>query len=135
MKTVIFCLLVVCSLLSFGCYKVSPDAADLQIEFTWEGMQPCGMGIPKIALKGVPENTKFVEVRMYDHAYLWDHGKVKIAYNGSDIIAKNLLDPIESPCPPDTPGRYKITVKALDENEVVIGAGSKERYYPEKTRN
>ena len=43
-----------------------------------------------------------------------------------------ILEKIESPCPPDTPGRYKVTAKAIDENEIVIGVGSKERYFPEK---
>ena len=132
MKTSVFFLLLVYSALNFGCSNVSSDAVDLEVDFTWEGMQRCGMGIPEISIKGVPEKAKFLEVRMYDHAYLWDHGTVKIAYDGSNIIAKNHLESIESPCPPDTPGRYKVTVKALDEKEVVIGVGSRERYFPEK---
>ena len=28
--------------------------------------------------------------------------------------------------------RYKVTVKALDENEVVVGVGSKQGYFPEE---
>ena len=131
MRTTILIFFVVSGLFSFGCSDVSPNAVDLEVDFTWEGMLRCGMGIPDIVVKGVPENTKLFEVRMYDHAYLWDHGEVRVAYNGSNIIAKDSLEKIESPCPPDTPGRYEVTVKALDENEVVIGVGSKERYFPE----
>ena len=124
--------LVAFSFFFSGCSDVSPSAVDLEVEFSWKGMKPCGMGIPDISIKRVPENTKYFIVRMYDHAYFWDHGKIKVDYNGSNIIAKDSLKEIQSPCPPDTPGRYKITVKAIDENEVVIGVGSKERYYPEK---
>jgi hypothetical protein len=41
--------------------------------------------------------------------------------NGSNIKTKDSLEKMESPCPPDAPGRYKVTVIAIDENEVIIG--------------
>ncbi len=131
MRNTLFVILIALCLFNFGCSNSSPNAVELEVDFSWEGMQRCGMGIPDIHIKEVPDSTKHFVVRMYDHAYLWDHGEVKVAYNGSNIIAKSLLEDIESPCPPDTPGRYKVTVKALDENEVVIGVGSKQRYFPE----
>ncbi|MBW2250643.1 MAG: hypothetical protein JRF60_08430 [Deltaproteobacteria bacterium] len=115
-----------------SCKNVSPDAVELSVDFTWEGLVPCGWGNPEISVKGVPENTKFLKVHMYDHVYFYDHGEVNVAYNGSNIIAKGSLKEIYGPCPPDVPGRYKITVKAIDGNEVVIGIGSKERYFPEE---
>jgi hypothetical protein len=38
-----------------------------------------------------------------------------------------------SPCPPPNgQGRYEITVKALDVSDIIVGTGSKERYFPEK---
>ena len=117
---------------SFGCSDVSPDAVDLKVNFSWEGMVPCSWGIPEIGIEGIPENTKFLEVSMYDHAHTFDHGEVRVAYNGSNIIAKDSLKEIYCPCPLGVPGRYKITVKAIDENEIVIGVGSKERYFPEE---
>jgi len=132
MKVVSLILFAVFSYFGFGCSDISRNAEDLKVEFSWGDMKPCGMGIPEIAVTGLPENTKYLVVRMYDHAYLWDHGKIKVAYNGSNIITEEVLEGIEKPCPPDVPGRYKVTVKALDENETVIGVGSKERYFPEK---
>ena len=117
--------------LNLGCSDVDPNAVDLEVDFSWEGMMRCGMGIPDVVIKEVPENTKYFLVKMYDHAYLWDHGEVRVSYNGSNIISKTALEKIESPCPPDAPGRYEITVKALDETEAVIGVGSKERHFPE----
>ncbi len=132
MKSPFFILLVVFSFFSFGCSDVSSNAVDLEVDFTWEGMVPCGWGIPEIGINRVPENTKYLVVSMYDRAYFYDHGEVQVAYNGSNIIAQEALKEIQCPCPPDAPGRYKITVKAIDENEIVIGVGSKERYFPEE---
>ena len=50
----------------------------------------------------------------------------------SKEIFKDSLKEIYCPCPFGVPGRYKISVKAIDENEIVIGVGSKERYFPEE---
>ena len=131
MKTTFLIFIAAIIFFNSGCSDVDPNAVDLEVDFSWEGMTRCGMGIPDVVIKEVPENTKYFVVRMYDHAYLWDHGEVRVAYNGSNIISKAALEKIESPCPPDTPGRYEVTVKALDETEAVIGVGSKERYFPE----
>ena len=115
-----------------SCKNVSPDAVELSVDFTWEGMKPCGWGNPEIRVSGVPENTKFLKVHMYDHAYFHDHGTVMVPYTGDGIIARNRFEEIQGPCPLDVPGRYEITIKAIDEKEVVIGIGSKERYFPEE---
>jgi hypothetical protein len=69
---------------------------------------------------------------MYDHAYFHDHGEVTIPYDGTSIIKLGVLEKIQGPCPFGVPGRYKITVKALDGDDVIIGTGSKERYFPEE---
>jgi len=116
----------------FGCEKVSDDAVELSVDFTWEGMKPCGWGNPEIHVSGVPEKTKMLKISMYDHAYKHDHGKVLVPYTGNEIFEMNKFKGLQGPCPPGSPGRYKITIKALDEKEVVIGIGSKERNFPEK---
>ena len=131
MRNTLIVILGIIGFLNYGCSNVNPNAVELEVDFSWEGMKRCGMGIPQIRIKNVPKNTNHFVVRMYDHAYFWDHGEVKIAYDGSNIISKKHLEEIQSPCPPDSPGRYKVTVKALDENEDIIGVGSKERYFPE----
>ncbi len=132
MKRIIFLVLISIILISHGCSDVSPDAVNLEVDFSWEGMVPCSWGIPKIGIKGVPENTKYLVVSMYDHAYFYDHGEVRVAFSGSNIIAEDALKEIYCPCPVFDPGQYKITVKAIDENKIIIGIGSKERYFPEK---
>jgi phosphatidylethanolamine-binding protein (PEBP) family uncharacterized protein len=123
---VTFCFLLV------SCERY-PDAAALAVEFTWDGYKHCGMGLPQMQIDGIPENTKFLEVSMYDHEHGFDHGKVEITYAGSGTINSGSYTEITGPCPPpNNPGRYKITVKALDANEAVIGIGSKEKYFPEE---
>ncbi len=126
-----FCLFVIgFSLFIFGCSDVSPDAVELEVDFSWQGMVACSWGNPGSSIGGLPENTKNLLVSMYDSAYLHDHGKVTIANDGSGIIKMGILEKIQGPCPFDVPGRYKITVKALDETNVVIGMGSKKRQFP-----
>ena len=132
MKFILNLLIFALTLSVFGCEKVSPDAVELSVDFSWEGMEPCGWGNPEIRFSGVPEQTKFIKVHMYDHVYSFDHGKVIVPYTKNGIIDRGRFKEIQGPCPPAHPGRYKITIKAVDENEVVIGIGSKERPFPEK---
>jgi len=116
----------------YSCEKKDPNAVDLSVDFTWEGIKPCLWGNPEIRIRDVTEDTSVLVVSMYDHVYFYDHGKVTIAYDGSGIIKMGALEELQGPCPPDVPGRYEITVKALDGNDIIVGIGSKERYFPEK---
>ncbi len=115
-----------------GCENVSPDAIELSVDFSWKGMKSCGWGNPEIHVSGAPGKTKKLKVSMYDHVYYHDHGTVTIPYKGTKIIAMGAHKEIQGPCPPDDPGQYKITVRAIDKNDVVIGIGSKARFFPEK---
>jgi hypothetical protein len=132
MKNSFYLFLIAFSLFGFGCSNVSPDAVELVVDFSWQGVKLCGYGNPEISIRGVPENTKSLVVSMYDSVYFHDHGEVTIVYDGSGVIKAGVLEKIQGPCPPDVPGRYKISIKALDEKNVIIGKGSKKRYFPEK---
>ena len=129
-----YLLSIVFCILGFSCSNVSPDAVELSVEFSWEGLKPCGWGNPEISIGGVPEETKKLVISMYDSVYLHDHGEVSVTYDGTGTIKMGVLEELQGPCPPDVPGRYKITVKALDDDDVVIGIGSKRRYYPEEDK-
>jgi hypothetical protein len=132
---VLFHLLMIGFLFSLtGCGKKEDhrNAADLLVDFTWEGLRRCGWGNPEISIGAVPDQTKFLKISMYDHAYSHDHGTVLTLYDGEKIIAMNRFKEIQGPCPVYTPGRYEITVKALGAHEAVIGVGSKERVFPEE---
>jgi hypothetical protein len=117
----------------YSCEKKDPNSVELSVDFTWEGYAPCDMGLPQMNIGGIPKNTKFLEISMYDHEYGFDHGEVKIKYEGSGTIQRGSFTEITGPCPPPKGvGRYKVTVKALDGKDVIVGIGSKERHFPEK---
>lgn len=67
---------VVLIVLLSGCAreKISPHVVQLSVNFTWEGLKPCGWGNPEVHFAGVPANTKTIHIHMYDHAYSHDHG-------------------------------------------------------------
>lgn len=95
-------------------------------------MKPCGWGNPEIHIGGIPERTKILKILMYNHAYSHDHGKVRTPYTGDEIISRSKFTQIQGLCPVYTPGRYEITIKALNDSEEIIGVGSKERQFTEE---
>jgi phosphatidylethanolamine-binding protein (PEBP) family uncharacterized protein len=133
MKKLISLILISIIFSLLGCGEKDSNAVALSVDFTWEDYANCDRGLPQMSIGGIPENTKFLKVSMYDHKFGFDHGEVKMVYEGSGIIFRDKSAEITGPCPPpNDPGRYKITIKALDENDIVIGIGSKERSFPEK---
>lgn len=133
MKPVHLIVLSVLIIFLSGCQNetVSRHVTELSVDFTWNGLKPCGWGNPEIHIGGVPENASTLVISMYDHAYSHDHGTVKMPYAGEKTIPKDRFKEIQRPCPVYTPGRYEITVKVLDDSEIVIAMGSKERFFPE----
>lgn len=130
MKQILAYVLIIALLVLVNCSKVSSDAVELRVDFTWEGLVPCGVGgNPEIRVSGIPDDTKLLVVKLYDHGL--SHGKQSLSNDGSGIIKKGALDKIESPCPMGDPGRYRFKIEAVNENKVIIGIGSKERYFPE----
>ena len=131
MKHILAHVLIIALLFLAGCSKVSSDAVELGVDFTWEGFAPCGVGShPEIRISGIPDKTKVLVVKLTDHGL--SHGKQSLAYDGRGIIKTGTLDKIESPCPIGDPGLYRYKIEALDENGVIIGIGSRERHYPEE---
>ncbi len=129
----IFCLVLFSLLIPFySCEKISENAVKLSVDFTWEGMESCDWGNPEINIRKIPEQTKHIKIHMYDHKYKYDHGSVVFEYTGENIIPMDRYKNIQGPCPPYEPGEYEITIKALDKNKIVIGMGSKTRFFPEK---
>jgi len=134
MKQTYITALILMAFFGVGCEreKISQHVAEVSVKFTWEGLKPCDWGNPEIHISGVPGNTKFLKISMYDHAYSHDHGTVQMPYADEKIIAKDRFKEIQRPCPVYTPGRYEITIKALDDTETIIGMGSAERMFPEE---
>jgi hypothetical protein len=134
MMRICIAVLIVVTVFQSGCEseKISQHVAEMSVDFNWQGLKPCGWGNPEIHISGLPENTKFLKINMYDHAYSHDHGTVQMPYAGEKVIEKDRFNVIQRPCPMYTPGRYEITIKALDDRETVIGVGITERYFPEE---
>jgi len=119
MKKVISWILISICFWLYSCEKEYPNAVKLSVDFTWEGYAHCDMGLPQMSIGGILEITKFLEVSMYDHKFGFDHGEIKIVYEGTGTITRRKIEGIIGPCPPpNDPGRYEITVKALDAHDV-----------------
>ncbi len=134
MKSLLNLCIVVLILSFLSCDKneiISPNTVNLSVDFTWEGMVSCDWGNPEITISGIPDQTKFIRLHMYDNAYQWDHGNITFPFTGSEVIEMGKFRKIQGPCPTASPGSYEITIKALDEKKVVIAMGSKERPFPE----
>jgi len=130
MKHNITYVLIIALIVLINCSNVSPDAIEMKVDFTWDGLVPCALGgNPEIRISGIPEGTKTFVVSLYDHGM--SHGKQTLGNDGSGIIRKGALDEIEGPCPFADSGRYKFKVEAVNANKKIIGIGSLERNYPE----
>ncbi len=132
MKTFFFLLIVALFISFFSCEKVSENVVELSVDYSWDGLESCNYGNPEIRVNKIPKQTKYLKLHMYDHEYRYDHGTVEFPYADESIIVKDRFKKIQGPCPPYQPGEYEITIKALDENKIVIGVGAKTRYFPEK---
>jgi hypothetical protein len=132
MKYFLILLITILLVSVFACNndKVGQDVVKLSVDFTWEGMKHCDWGNPEIKVTGIPPETKFIEISMNDKSYRYD-SSVKAPYDGNEIIALNKFKEIKTPCPGMLPGIYEIIIKAINENDVVIGIGSNERTFPE----
>jgi len=131
MKPMIYIMLLLLSFFSSSCSKVSPDAVDLNVDFNWQGLVPCTPGgNPEIRIGGIPADTDVLVVRLYDHGM--SHGKQFLYYDGSGVIRQGALDKIEGPCPAIDSGKYRFKIEAVNAKKVIIGIGSKERYFPEE---
>ncbi len=113
-----------------SCEKVSPDAVEIGLEYSWKGPGE-NLHNPEIKLTGAPGDTKLLEIQLVDLDLTFaNHGEVeRIPYDGSGVISFGSLKNYIGPAPPRLEGYkghlYEFTVKAMDENDVVIGIGKK----------
>lgn len=117
-----------------GCatIKISPDAVDIGVEFTWQNTKACSIKSPEIIVTNVPPETKIFKVALTDiDVPSWNHGGGKIDNDGTGVIpAGSLKSGYNGPCPPSGSHRYEFSVKAVDADGVVIGIGKAERKFP-----
>ena len=118
----------------FGCVttQVTPDSAEIAVDFSWKGVKRCSKDSPQIRIKDIPTGTKYFEVKLKDlDAPRWKHGGGKVENNDSGIIqAGALKDGYNGPCPPSGTHRYEFTVKAVNAEGIIIGIGKAVRNFP-----
>jgi hypothetical protein len=122
-----FIFLLLCLIIFCSCEKVSPDAVDFELDFTWGTGLGENQKNPEIRLTRVPPNTKFLKVQLIDlDQPYYNHGEVeKITYVKDGFIPYGSLKNYIGPSPPPQGHLYEYTIKALDENGVVVGIGKK----------
>jgi phosphatidylethanolamine-binding protein (PEBP) family uncharacterized protein len=134
---VFFCAMLV--LLSIGCAKdqnriiIPKDAAEMQVDFSWEGIEACTHESPEIRVADIPEGTVELRVRLKDISLpAYNQGGGSIKHDGSGIIPAGALKTgYNGPCPP--PGarnNYEFSVMAVDAEGVIIGFGKSRRSFP-----
>ncbi|MCP3956158.1 MAG: phospholipid-binding protein [Desulfobacterales bacterium] len=118
----------------FGCVsaKVSPNAVDLKVKFSWNKKSKCSNISPKIYVSNIPKGTKSLKVRLDDfNAPSWNHGGGTVPYKGSGVIkAGALTNGYNGPCPPSGSHSYQFKVHAIDKDGVIIGIGKAVRKFP-----
>ncbi len=117
-----------------GCVsaKISPNAVDLIVKFTWKNTAKCSRISPKINVSNIPKGTKTLKVILKDfQAPDWNHGGGTVPYTGSGIIKPGALKAgYNGPCPPSGSHNYEFTVHAIDKDGVIIGVGKAVKKFP-----
>lgn len=112
--------------------KIPKDAAEMTVDFSWEGIKACTHESPEIRVSDVPDGTAELRVRLKDiDIPAWNHGGGNVTYDGSGIIpAGTLALGYNGPCPPGGRHKYEFSVMAVDAGGVIIGFGKARRPFP-----
>ncbi len=116
-----------------GCLAtLDKNASKLNVAFEWTEKSRCSAISPPISVTNIPENAKFLSIRMVDlNVPSFNHGGGEIAYTGGSSIQEGALKNFNGPCPPGAAHRYEITVQALNaDKKVIVGQGSAIRQFP-----
>ena len=125
-------------ILAAGCattgLQIPKDAAELTVDFSWEGIAACSHESPEIRVAGVPEGTTELRVKLKDvDVPAWNHGGGKVAHDGSGVIPAGALKiGYNGPCPPSGRHKYEFSVMALDAEGAIIGFGKARQVFPPK---
>lgn len=106
--------------------KVAPNAANLQVDYSWTKANSCSSVSPPIKVSGIPSTTKELKVTLTDFdAPNYNHGGGTVKYEGSGTIPAGALKNYTGPCPPSGTHSYAIKVDAVDAAGVIVGSGHK----------
>ena len=114
--------------------KIPKDAAKMDVEFSWEGIQACSHESPEIRVSNIPEGTEELRVKLKDiDLPEWNQGGGKVKHDGSGIIPAGALKlGYNGPCPPRGRHKYVFSVMAVNAEGVIIGFGKARQSFPPK---
>jgi phosphatidylethanolamine-binding protein (PEBP) family uncharacterized protein len=133
-------ILVAAIILTAGCantphpIQIPKDAAQMTVDFSWEGIQPCTHESPEIRVSAIPDGTSELRVNLRDISMpAWNHGGGNVINDGSGIIPAGALNiGYNGPCPPRGRHKYEFSVMAMNADGVIIGFGKVRRSFPPK---
>ena len=128
-------------LLPAGCAKTSnkftipKDAAQMEVDFSWESVKPCTHESPEIRVSAIPEGTHILRVMLKNISIpAWNQGGGMVTHDGSGIIPAGVLRiGYNGPCPP--PGKrqkFEFWVMAVNNEGRIIGFGKTREPFPPK---
>ena len=106
--------------------EATPEVVELTVEFTFSEEHRCSRRSPEIKVSGIPVGTNYFLV---DLKKVWTgaiRGEWKVTHDGSGITpAGSFKSDYFGPCPPKGSHlMYQFTVKAVGEDDVIIGIGN-----------
>jgi phosphatidylethanolamine-binding protein (PEBP) family uncharacterized protein len=107
------------------------NAADLGVEFSWQGTKACSGKPPAFKITGIPAGTKTLKFEMKDLDFRsYYHGGGEIPYTGSGDIPAGAFG-YAGPCPPSGDvHRYRWTVEAIGEDDTLAEGTATESFPP-----
>ncbi len=139
-KTTVVGILVAAIILTAGCasnpdqIKIPKDAAEMTVDFSWQGIDACTHESPQLRVSAVPDGTAELSVRLKDISMpAWNHGGGKVKHDGSGVIPAGALKlGYNGPCPPSGRHDYEFSVMAVNADGAIIGFGKARQPFPPK---
>lgn len=114
--------------------KIPKDAAEMTVEFSWEGIAACTHDSPELRVSAVPDATTDLRVRLKDISLPeWNHGGGQVKHDGSGVIPAGALKlGYNGPCQPSGRHKYEFSVMAVNADGVIVGFGKARQSFPPK---
>jgi len=114
--------------------KIPKDAAEMTVEFSWEGIEACTHDSPELRVSAVPDATTDLRVRLKDISLPeWNHGGGQVKHDGSGVIPAGALKlGYNGPCQPSGRHKYEFSVMAVNADGVIVGFGKARHSFPPK---
>jgi len=123
-------LAVALALVPAQAYCQAPNAAVMNLEFSWVGTTACSPRSPAFTVRNVPAGTTVLDFTMTDlNVPSFAHGGGRIAYAGNSNIPQGAFTYV-GPCPPRETHNYQWTVTALSAAGAVLGRAAAVRPFP-----